>query len=51
MDDNFLTYAIAIVVLVAGLFIVKKVTTCMIKATVAIVMVVFLVALYWLFLT
>ena len=49
--DNFLTYAIALIVLVVGLLIVKKVTTCMIKATVAIVMVVFLAILYWLFLT
>lgn len=49
--DNFLTYAIALVILVVGLFIVKKVTTCMIKATVAIVMVAVLAILYWLYFT
>lgn len=51
MDNNFVTYAIALVILVVGLLIVKKVTTCMIKATVAIVMVAFLAILYWLFLS
>jgi len=49
--DNFLTYAFSLVVLVVGLIIVKKVTTCMVKATVAIAMVVVLALLYWLFLT
>ena len=49
--DNFATYAIAIVILVVGLIVMKKVTTCIIKATVAIAMVAFLAILYWLFLT
>lgn len=47
--DNFLIYAFALVVLVVGLTLVKKVTTCMIKAMVAIVMVAVMALLYWLF--
>ena len=49
--DNFVVYAITLVLLVVGLAILKRVTTCMIKATVAIFMVAFLAVLYWLFLT
>lgn len=48
--DNFLYYAFAIVVLVVGLFILKKVATCMIKMVVGIVMIAVLAAIYWLYL-
>lgn len=47
--NDFGYYALALVVLVVGLLIVKKVATCMIKILVAVVMVAVLAVLYWLF--
>lgn len=47
--NDFGYYALALVVLVVGLLIVKKVATCMIKTLVAVVMVAVLAVLYWLF--
>ncbi len=47
--DNFMYYALALIVLVIGLFIVKKVATCMIKATVALIMLAVLGILYWVY--
>lgn len=48
--DNFLYYAFALVVLVVGLFILKKVATCMIKMAVGVIMIAVLFAIYWLYL-
>lgn len=47
--NDFGYYALALVVLVVELFVLKKVATCMIKAMVAVVMVAVLAVLYWLF--
>ena len=47
--NDFGYYALALVVLVVGLLIVKEVATCMIKTLVAVVMVAVLAVLYWLF--
>lgn len=47
--NDFGYYALALVVLVVGLLIVKKVATCMIKTLVTVVMVAVLAVLYWLF--
>ena len=49
--DNFLYYAFALVVLVVGLFILKKVATCMIKMAVGVIMIAVLFAVYWLYLS
>ena len=49
--DNFLYYAFALVVLVVGLFILKKVATCMIKMAVGVIMIAVLFAIYWLYLS
>lgn len=46
--NDFGYYALVLVVLVVGLFVLKKVATCMIKAMVAVVIAV-LAVLYWLF--
>ena len=47
--NDFGYYALVLVVLVVGLFVLKKVATYMIKAMVAIVMIAVLAVLYWLF--
>lgn len=49
--DNFLYYAFALVVLVVGLFILKKVATCMVKMAVGVIMIAVLFAIYWLYLS
>lgn len=49
--DNFLYYAFALVVLVVGLFILKKVATCMIKMAVGVIMIAVLFAIYRLYLS
>ena len=49
--DNFLYYAFALVVLVVGLFILKKVATCMVKMVVGVIMIAVLFAIYWLYLS
>ena len=49
--DNFLYYAFALVVLVVGLFILKKVATCMIKMAVGVLMIAVLFTIYWLYLS
>ena len=49
--DNFLYYAFALVVLLVGLFILKKVATCMIKMAVGVIMIAVLFAIYWLYLS
>ena len=51
MDNDFLYYAFALVVLVVGLFILKKVATCMIKMAVGVIMIAVLFAIYWLYLS
>lgn len=49
--DNFLYYAFALVVLVVGLFILKKVATCMVKMAVGVIMIAVLFVIYWLYLS
>ena len=49
--DDFLYYAFALVVLVVGLFNLKKVATCMIKMAVGVIMIAVLFAIYWLYLS
>ena len=51
MDNNFLYYAFALVALVVGLFILKKVATCMVKTVVGAILVAVLAAIYWLYLS
>lgn len=51
MDQPFVSYVIMLAVLVVGLIIVKKVTTCMIKAFVGIVMLAIVAFVYWLYFT
>lgn len=46
--DNFGYYVFALVVLIVGFLIVKKVATCMIKAVVAIIVLAALACIYWL---
>ena len=48
--EDFGYYIFALVVLVVGFLIVKKVATCMIKAVVGIIVLVVLAGLYWLYL-
>ncbi len=47
--DNFGYYVFALVVLIVGFLIVKKVATCMIKAVVAIIVLAVLAGIYWLY--
>ena len=49
--DNFGYYVYALVVLIVGFMIVKKVATCMIKAVVGIVVLAILAGIYWLYLS
>lgn len=49
--DNFMYYVFALVALVVGLFILKKVATCMVKIVVGAILVAILVAIYWLYLS
>ena len=49
--DNFLYYAFALVALVVGLFILKKVATCLVKTVVGVILVAVLAAIYWLYLS
>ena len=49
--NDFGYYIFALVILVVGILIVKKVTTCLIKATVAIVVIAILAFAYWLYFT
>lgn len=51
MDNDFLYYAFALVALVVGLFILKKVATCMVKTVVGVILVAVLAAIYWLYLS
>lgn len=44
-------YAIAILVLVVGLVILKKVATCMVKIVVGFIMLAVLAGVYWLYFT
>lgn len=49
--DNFGYYVFALVVLIVGFLIVKKVATCMIKTIVAIIVLAILAGIYWLYLS
>ena len=51
MDRDFLYYAFALVALVVGLFILKKVATCMVKTVVGVILIAVLAAIYWLYLS
>ena len=51
MDNDFLYYAFAHVSLGVGLFILKKVATCMVKTVVGVILVAVLAAIYWLYLS
>ncbi len=51
MNSDFLYYAFALVALVVGLFILKKVATCMVKTVVGVILVAVLAAIYWLYLS
>ena len=51
MDNDFLYYAFALVALVVGLFILKKVSTCMVMMVVGVILVAVLAAIYWLYLS
>ena len=50
-DSDFLYYAFALVALVVGLFILKKVATCLVKTVVGVILVAVLAAIYWLYLS
>lgn len=47
--SNFAYYAFALIVLIVGLMILKKVATCMIKMVVAFIMIAILLGVYWLY--
>ncbi len=47
--DNFGYYIFALIVLIVGFLIVKKVATCMIKAVVGIIVIAVLAAIYFLY--
>lgn len=47
--ENFGYYVFALVVLIVGFMIVKKVATCMIKTVVGIVVLAILAGIYWLY--
>lgn len=47
--ENFGYYVFALVVLIVGFMIVKKVATCMIKTVVCIVVLAILAGIYWLY--
>ena len=49
--DNFLYYAFALAALVIGIVVLKKVATCMIKMVVGSIMVLVLLAIYWLYIS
>ena len=49
--ENFGYYVFALIVLIVGFLIVKKVATCMIKAVVGIIVLAILAAVYWLYLS
>ena len=49
--DNFVYYVFALVVLVVGFLIVKKVATCMIKTVVSLIVLAVLAGIYWLYLS
>ena len=51
MDNNFLYYVFALVALVVGLFVLKKVATCMVKMVVGVILVAVLAAIYLLYLS
>lgn len=47
--ESFGYYAFALIVLIVGLMIVKKVATCMVKMVVGFIMVAVLLGVYWLY--
>lgn len=51
MTSNFAYYAFALVALIVGFFIIKKVTTCLFKTLVALIVLAVLATVYWLYFT
>ena len=49
--DNFLYYAFALAALVIGIVVLKKGATCVIKMVVGSIMVLVLLAIYWLYIS
>ncbi len=49
--DNFGYYVFALIVLIVGFLVVKKVATCMIKAVVGLIVLAILGGIYWLYFT
>lgn len=49
--ENFSYYACALVVLIIGFLIIKKVATCMIKTVVTLIVLAILGGIYWLYLS
>lgn len=49
MTDNFAYYAFCLVAIVVGLFIMKKITGCIIRAVVVTVVVAALLAIYFMY--
>ena len=47
--SDFTYYAFALVVLIVGMIILKKVATCMVKTMVALVVIAVLLGAYWLY--
>ncbi len=47
--DNFVYYVFALVVLVVGFLIVKKVATCLVKTVVSLIVLAVLAGIYWLY--
>ena len=47
--SNFAYYAFALIVLIVGVMILKKVATCMVKMVVAFIMIAILLGVYWLY--
>lgn len=45
--SNFAYYAFALIVLIVGLMILKKVATCMVKMVVTFIMMAVLLGVYW----
>ena len=47
--SNFAYYTFALIVMIVGLMILKKVATCMVKMVVAFIMIAILLGVYWLY--
>ncbi|MBQ8064202.1 MAG: sulfate transporter [Prevotella sp.] len=50
MESNITYYIAILALIVIGFFVVRKVASCLIKSAVTIVLIVLMVAIYWLYL-